>query len=226
MRRRTSLAIAAATLAAGAGVAVVVAMPAHADTQLCDTWGTTTLQNGKYIVMNNVWGASTAQCINVTTTGFSRSPRRTTTTRPVAPRRPIQRSTRAATMPPAPQAARSRRQLATLGDVTSSVAISVPTSGSWDAAYDIWLDPTARKDGQNTGAEIMIWVNHLGLPQPVGSKVGTATLAGTTWDVWYGNSGWNVISYVRQTPATSFDGSITVFASDAITRGTPNGPGT
>ncbi len=30
--------------------------------------------------------------------------------------------------------------------------MTYPSGGVWDAAYDIWFDPTARRDGQNTGA--------------------------------------------------------------------------
>ena len=71
------------------------------------------------------------------------------------------------------------------------------------SAYDIWFDPTARRDGQNTGDEIMVWLNHSGPPQPVGSKVATVSMAGATWDIWEGNIGWNVVSYVR-TSGTGF----------------------
>ena len=78
--------------------------------------------------------------------------------------------------------------------------MSYPNNGSiYDASYDIWFDPTPRTDGQNTGAELMIWLNHTGSVQPVGSEVATVTTwPAATWDVWFGNSGWNVVSYVRQ----------------------------
>ncbi|MBT8225584.1 MAG: glycosyl hydrolase family 5 [Dactylosporangium sp.] len=218
MKRRSSIALVAATLVAGAGAAAAIALPAHADTVLCDTWGTTTIQGGKYVVMNNVWGASTAQCINVTDTGFQVTTADHNNSTSGAP----------ASYPAAYMGCHYTNcsagspfpaTLSSLGNVSSSASISVPTTGEWDAAYDIWLDPTARTDGQNTGAEIMIWVNHLGRPQPAGSKVSTVTLAGATWDVWYGNIGWNVVSYVRQATATSFNDSITSFIDDAVSRG-------
>ncbi len=109
--------------------------------------------------------------------------------------------------------------MTTVGSLATTARITVPSTGSWDAAYDVWLDPTPRVDGQNTGAEIMVWVNHLGPPQPVGSKVGTVSLAGATWDVWFGNIGWNVISYVRQQTTTQFDATLRPFVDDAIARG-------
>jgi hypothetical protein len=97
--------------------------------------------------------------------------------------------------------------------------MSYPSGGNWDAAYDIWFDPTARTNGQNTGAEIMVWTNHSGPPQPVGAKVGTATLAGGTWDVWEGNIGWNVISYVRTSGTGSLNFPVSTFFNDAVSRG-------
>jgi hypothetical protein len=104
----------------------------------------------------------------------------------------------------------------------TSTSMSYPSSGNWDAAYDLWFDPTARTNGQNTGAEIMVWLNHSGPPQPIGSKVGTVSLAGGTWDVWEGNIGWNVISYVRTTAVTSISFPISTFFEDAVSRGYAN----
>lgn len=61
--------------------------------------------------------------------------------------------------------------------------------------------------------------SHSGAPQPVGSRVATVSLAGATWDVWYGNTGWNVVSYVRQQPANALDVSVKDFTTDAVNRG-------
>jgi len=218
MVRRTRALLVAAFFAVSAAGTALAAVPAGADTQICAQYGTTTIQSGRYIVMNNVWGASTSQCINVTSTGFqitSANHNNSTSGAPAAyPAVYLGCHYGACTTgSPFP------KQVSALTSVTSSVAITVPTSGAWDASYDIWYDPTARTNGQNTGAELMIWVNHLGAPQPGGSKIGTASLAGATWDVWYNNSGWNLISYVRQQTATSFSGSILDFTKDATTRG-------
>jgi hypothetical protein len=49
--------------------------------------------------------------------------------------------------------------------------------------------------------------------------VATVSLAGATWDVWYGNTGWNVVSYVRQQPANALDVSVKDFTTDAVNRG-------
>ena len=70
MRRAIRAVAAACLLAAGSVTAFVVAGPAQADTQICEQYGTTTI-GGRYIVMNNRWGTTAQQCINVTGTGFS-----------------------------------------------------------------------------------------------------------------------------------------------------------
>ncbi|GAA3434071.1 hypothetical protein GCM10018954_036750 [Kutzneria kofuensis] len=100
----------------------------------------------------------------------------------------------------------------------SSVAYTV-ASGQWDASYDIWFDPNPNPSGQNTGAELMIWGNHQGAPQPIGSKIATVWISGASWDVWFGNTGWNVISYVRTSPTTSLNVDIGAFTSDSVSRG-------
>ncbi len=85
---------------------------------------------------------------------------------------------------------------------------TVPGSGVFDVAYDIWLDTnaagtmpaTANSLNQNDGAEIMIWANNHGyqpngaldsthLITPAGLKVESQVTipgapAGSTWDVW------------------------------------------
>jgi hypothetical protein len=183
----------------------------------CEKFGSMKIQDGRYVVQNNAWGTDTQQCISVTTSGFSitsGSMNKPTNGAPASYPSIFMgcHYTNCSAGTPFPA------QLSSLPPVSSTVNVTT-APGQWDAAYDIWFDPTPRTDGQNTGAEIMVWVNHQGAPQPVGAKQGTATIGGATWDVWFGNIGWNVISYVRQQPATAFDGSLTAFANDAVGRG-------
>ncbi|MEW1958671.1 cellulose binding domain-containing protein [Kineococcus sp. NPDC059986] len=217
------LAVAAAVTALVAGAATAVTTldtpSAAAATALCDQYAKTTTADGKYRIQNNRWGTSAQQCIEPTATGFKVTQADGAVATNGAPKSypsiywgchyadcttgfsPVQASS------------------STFGSVRTSVAMTYPTTGEWDASYDLWFDPTARTDGQNTGAEVMVWLNHAGRPQPVGSKVGTVTLAGATWDVWFGNTGWNVVSYVRQTPTSSMDFAVSTFFDDALARG-------
>ena len=45
------------------------------------------------------------------------------------------------------------------------------------------------------------------------------SLNGATWDVWFGNIGWNVISYVRTSSTSSISFAPSTFLDDAASRG-------
>lgn len=134
---------------------------------------------------------------------------------------------------------------------------SNPSGGKWDASYDIWLNPTAvvsnptPTNGQNSGAEIMIWLDSRGYsnanPTPTGAirptgnlQAATFSAAGFVFDVWVGRLTdpvdgvqWNVVSFVRRnapgntntTAASSsmigFDAK--TFIDQAATYDCPNG---
>ncbi len=70
MRRVIRAITAAALFAAGSITVFALAGPASADTQICEQYGSTTI-GGRYTVMNNRWGTTAQQCINVTSTGFA-----------------------------------------------------------------------------------------------------------------------------------------------------------
>jgi hypothetical protein len=70
--------------------------------------------------------------------------------------------------------------------------------------------------------EIMIWLNHTGSIQPVGSNTGTAfSAAGHSWTVWSGNNGQNNVVSYQANPAgvTSLSFDVLAFVKDAMTRG-------
>nr|WP_062341663.1 cellulose binding domain-containing protein [Herbidospora sakaeratensis] len=195
--------------------------PAQAAPVICEKYGSTTVQSGRFVVINNVWGASTSQCIDVNQSGgFTiQSANHNNATNGAPASYPAiyagchyANCSSGSSLP-------MQASSGNFGNVRTSVSMSYPSTGTWDAAYDIWFDPTPRTDGQNTGAEIMIWLNHRGSVQPVGSQVGTVNLAGGTWQVWFGNIGWNVISYVRTSAASSIDFAVNTFYSDAVSRG-------
>ncbi|GAA2369153.1 hypothetical protein GCM10010170_069420 [Dactylosporangium salmoneum] len=210
---------AVATTAAAVAVGLASTPSAHADTAICDKYGSTAIAGGKYIVQNNNWGDDTTQCINVTGSGFT-----------------LTRSDHNKPTNGAPGSYPSIYAGCHYGNCSSGSGLPMQTSnaafqnvntsvsmsfagGQWDAAYDIWFDPTARTDGQNTGAELMVWLNHAGAPQPVGGRVATVNIAGGTWDVWFGNIGWNVVSYVRTAGTGNISFAVRDFYNDMLSRG-------
>ncbi|MEU0153547.1 GH12 family glycosyl hydrolase domain-containing protein [Micromonospora fulviviridis] len=217
MKRPLRALAVAGLLAAGSIVAVALGGTASADTQICEQYGSTTI-GGKYVVQNNRWGTSAQQCINVTSTGFS-----------------ITRQDGVGSTSGAPVSYPSifvgchytncspgtnlPAQVKNISSAPGSISYNYVSGAIYDAAYDIWLDPSPKKDGVNQ-MEIMIWLNRQGPIQPIGSPVGNASIAGRTWEVWRGSNGSNnVISYVAPSaiPSMSFDAM--AFINDTKNRG-------
>ena len=86
--------------------------------------------------------------------------------------------------------------LNSLSSATSSFNESLPGSGNWESAYDIWLN--------GSGIEIMVWTDKSGNVGPLGSSVGSVTLDGNTWTLYSGSNGTNpTYSFVRSGNETS-----------------------
>jgi hypothetical protein len=209
--------IAAAGLFAAGVVAVVsAASPASADTQICEQYGSTTI-GGRYVVMNNNWGNSAQQCINVTNSGFSISQINANKPTNGAPASypAIYIGCHYSNCSPGTNLP---IQISAISSANTSISYSY-VNGTFDAAYDIWLDPTPKTNGVNA-TEIMVWFNRQGSIQPVGSRVGTASVAGRSWEVWQGNNGGNdVVSYVAPSAISSWSFDVKAFITDVISRG-------
>jgi len=117
-------------------------------------------------------------------------------------------------------------QVSAITSATTSWSTTQPGSGTYDVAYDIWFNQQTTTTGQPNGAEMMIWLNHQGSIQPVGSlRASNVSLAGTTWNVWEGQSSgggtnWNVVSYVRTSGTTSVSNlDFLALTKDGVSRG-------
>ncbi|MCX5394951.1 cellulose binding domain-containing protein [Streptomyces sp. NBC_00094] len=205
-------------LALAAVAALLTAAPAAlAATPICDQYGSTTIQ-GRYVVQNNRWGTGATQCVTATATGFQ-----------------VTRADGAVPTDGAPKSYPSvfngchytNCSPGTVLPAKVSGIASAPTGISYgyvgdavyNASYDIWLDPTPRTDGVNR-TEIMIWFHKAGPIQPIGSPVGTATVAGRAWQVWTGGNGSNdVISFVAPSAITGWSFDVMDFVRETVSRG-------
>ncbi|MGI5145185.1 GH12 family glycosyl hydrolase domain-containing protein [Plantactinospora sp. CA-294935] len=218
MRRSVPVFAAVAGLLASAAIAVLSAAgPAQADVQICEQYGSTTIQ-GRYVVQNNRWGTTAQQCINVTDTGFSitrQDGQGNTSGAPVSYPSVFLGCHYTNCSP----GTNLPMQVSQIGSASSSINYNFVSGATYNASYDIWLDPTPKRDGVNQ-MEIMIWFNRQGSIQPIGSSVGSATVAGRTWDVWRGSNGSNnVISYLAPSPINSWNFSVLDFINDVRNRG-------
>ena len=207
----------AAPPAAGGLRAPLPAAGSRTGPRICGRFASAPVAGGRYEVQNNAWGDDTPQCTQAFDTGFAVQASHAKDSGPAAYPSIVfgcnyGNCTRGTPFP---------RPIADLGDVRSSWSVTTPSSGDYNVAYDVWLDPTPRREGANTGAELMIWLDRTDRVQPIGSKSATAELGGTTWDVWTGaNNGTPVISYVRQEATKQvLDLPITDFVRDAQTQG-------
>ncbi|MEU6594161.1 cellulose binding domain-containing protein [Streptomyces sp. NPDC046881] len=217
VRGRRGLLGALLTALAAVAALLSVAPPAQADTTICEQYGSTMIQ-GRYVVQNNRWGTGDAQCIAVTDSGFRVTQADGSVPTNGAPKSypSVFNGCHYTNCSPG---TRLPARLSTIAGAPTGISYTYVSNAVYDAAYDIWLDPTPRTDGVNR-TEIMIWFNKVGPVQPVGSQVGTATVAGRPWQVWSGNNGSNdVLSFVAPSAITSWNFDVMDFVRQAVSRG-------
>ena len=102
--------------------------------------------------------------------------------------------------------------ISSLSTVTSTFGSTVPASGEFDDAYDIWLNGTAGTGGD----EVMIWTDNQG-QTPAGSQVATVTFDGQSYAVWQEAGG--PITFVSATNVTGGDLNLLPFFQWLISQG-------
>jgi hypothetical protein len=76
--------------------------------------------------------------------------------------------------------------------------------GTMNVAYDLWLHGKGDADWRDRPThEVMIWLNRQGGAGPLGTRYGSVSLGGSMWDIYQGDIGWKVYSFVRRTNTTS-----------------------
>jgi glycosyl hydrolase family 12/cellulose binding protein with CBM2 domain/putative Ig domain-containing protein len=226
--RARMLLLVIAVLAGVAGVATSATLgtPARAaTTTLCNSQ-TASVGGGSYIVQNDEWDSSAAEC--VTTDGSADF---------TVANSAISNATNGAPggYPSIYQGchwgacssgglAATPVQASSLGPgkVTTSWSTTQTGTGAYDVAYDIWFNRTATTTGQPNCMELMVWLNHQGSVQPFGSEVaGGVSIGGHSYDVWEGgNSFGDTVSYSMTTGTTSVTNlDLAPLVQDAITRG-------
>lgn len=184
--------------------------------KVCDKFGSTPVQGGRYEVQNDLWGASSPQCVIAFDTGFRVEANHNKSSGPASYPSIVfgcnyGNCTKGTPFP---------RPISDLGDLRTSWATTTPDKGEYNVSYDVWLDPTARKNGRPTGLELMIWLKHTDRVNPIGKQVGETTLDGVPYEVWQGRADVTTISYVRKQATNSVTNlSIPTFVTDATRRG-------
>jgi hypothetical protein len=88
--------------------------------------------------------------------------------------------------------------LSSIGTATSSFADQGPHVGDYEFAYDIWINGMAT----NGSTELMIWNDNF-KQTPAGSKVGSVTLDGQTYNVFRSGGSRQIVSFEDTNNVTS-----------------------
>lgn len=222
MRHRLRALTTALLLMVGAPAALLSAAPStqaatRAAAQICEQYGTTTIQD-RYVVQNNRWGTSATQCLEVTGTGFTVTRADGSVPTNGAPKSypSVFNGCHYTNCSPGTQLP---KQVSTIGSAPTSISYGYVDDAVYNASFDIWLDPEPKTDGVNR-TEIMIWFNRVGPIQPIGSRTGSATVGDRNWEVWTGNNGGNdVISFVAPAAVTSWSFDVMDFVDQTVSRG-------
>jgi hypothetical protein len=86
------------------------------------------------------------------------------------------------------------KSLSSLKSVTSSFNVTVPGSGAYETAYDIWAN--------GFSYEIMLWMNKTGGVGPIGSYQTNASVGNYNWNVYKGSNGSNEVFSFLNTGST------------------------
>jgi hypothetical protein len=189
-------------------------------------WPETTVDGGTYVVQNDEWNSTAAECI--TTDGHAQF---TVTSSAISQPAsgdpggyPSIYSGCSAGVCTTGNKLPIRVSKLTPGMITSSWVTSQPPGGAYDVAYDIWFNRAPATAGAPDGGELMIWLAHRGGSQiaPAGAPVAHAGIGGyafTIW-VWSGQPGQRRIAYVMDHPVRSVRGlDVSGIAADAARRG-------
>ncbi|MBC6458491.1 GH12 family glycosyl hydrolase domain-containing protein [Actinomadura sp. HBU206391] len=89
-------------------------------------------------------------------------------------------------------------------DVKTAWRYQAPRSGSFAVAYDLWLHDVAKPGADSTPTdEVLVWTYRSGGAEPLGTKVGTVSVGGDGWDLYEGEKGWQIYTFVRTTNTSS-----------------------
>ncbi len=177
-----------------------------------------------YVLINNVWNPSGGQqCISYNGTSFTITSQtgNSGSTEPVSF--------------PAVILGRKAEHFASGGGLPAQVSSiqsletgfkikAAGVSGTFNAAYDVWIDADQGYSGNAPDYFLMLWPWTQGDVRPAGTVTGNVTIEGVKWDVWTGGVGEGGGKYIAYQSANteSLHVDLKPFLDDAVAnRGLP-----
>ncbi len=219
-----------AAIAAATAATAVLFFPGQAQAaSTCTNYGTIT--QGKYYLSNNLWGSDSGngwQCVwdsyqSGNTTGWGTS--WSWTSKTPAQDNSVKSYTSSVlgwhwgwktsgTQLPVQLSAGKRVQ------ANWNFTVTQRTPNTMNVAYDLWFHNKSNADWPDQPTdELMVWLYRSGGAGPLGTKVATVNVAGASWDLYEGDIGWKVHSFVRTSNTTSANLNLADFSNVLVGRG-------
>lgn len=191
--------------------------------KICERWAEIPVQENTYLVRNNAFADNAGkQCIQIRKQGDRLLPgfRVVCTEHTYDPKQPASYPGTVKGCHPWGSPCTSgwtHKKVRDIRSLSSKWLIGgTLAKGIWNAAFDIWINPTTDTSGPPTGTELMVWLRSKGDVAPAGTKVGTAMLremiSGRWQAVEYGvyhklnhGSSRHYVAYRRKTPTNRVD---------------------
>ena len=104
-------------------------------------------------------------------------------------------------------------------DSTWKFAVHQDGVNTLNVSYDLWLHKINNPSWEDKPTdEIMVWLYRSNGAGPLGTKQTTVTIGGTQWDLYRGNIGWDVYSFVRVDNTTDSSLNLNDFLTDLVQR--------
>jgi hypothetical protein len=95
--------------------------------------------------------------------------------------------------------------VADLRAAASGATTRLDHPGVQNLAYDLWFHAAAPvRGGDKPSDELMIWLARHGGAGPLGTLREKVTIDGATWELYVGDIGWKVFSFVREENTASW----------------------
>lgn len=106
----------------------------------------------------------------------------------------------------------------------SGVTTSLENPGVQNLAYDLWFHASAPVRSEDKPSdELMIWIERFGGAGPLGVSQGRIQIDGTSWELYVGDIGWKVFSFIRDENTDSCRLNLKAFIDHLVGTGLMSG---
>jgi len=111
-------------------------------------------------------------------------------------------------------------QVSELAKAVTGAAVKLDHPGVQNVAYDLWFHAGAPVRSEDKPSdELMIWMGRYGGAGPLGKLQEKVRIDGAEWELWFGDIGWKVFSFVRTENTASWRVDAKAFIDYLVAKG-------